>query len=285
MYLHKAKPFMSIDEQIDILRTRGLVIKNIDYAHKVLGTVNYYRLSAYTLSYKTGDSYYDDVTIENIYSLYSFDRRLRLLLLEVLEPIEIAFRQHIAYYHTLKYGPMGYTIAKNFNNLNYHKDFMDALHREINRSKEIFISDHKAKGKEMPFWVAIEILPFGVLSKLYKNLKLPEQKKIASEYGVPFDYISSWLYSLSTIRNICAHYGRLYNRKLSACPKLIKQSTYKIKKDYLFARFKPINILSQRDNWEGFSFKLKELIKEYQEEIKLDLLGFPNDWENILDKW
>lgn len=280
------KPFKTIKEQIDLLKSRGLIIDDEVFAEYILTNINYYRFSAYTLSYKSGDKFYSGITFENIYSLYLFDKKLRLLLLEVLENIEIAFRTHIAYFHASTYGELGYKNPDNFKELMIYNKFIATLKAEIGQSKEIFIRDHKERNKEIPFWVAIEVLTFGSISKLFNNLLIPEKKEISKIYKRPYSYISSWLYSLSSLRNICAHYGRIYNRKLPIRPKIFKTDMDKFKIDtevnYLYTYIILIKALVDDKVWRPFCIDLENLIDAYDNEIKLKYIGFPDNWNELL---
>lgn len=209
----KLKDPTTYNQQVDLLRTRGLTISDTSAAITILKHVNYYRLSAYTLTLKKDDQFYDGTTIDTVYNLYEFDRKLRNLLMGALEGIEVAFRTHIAYVLAHKYGSSGYLNSNNFSNAQYHHQFISTLTKEIGRADELFVKHHKEKyANQFPIWVATELLSFGALSKLFNNLKNEDKQQISKEYyGIPHPYISSWLRVLTIARNICAHYGRIYN--------------------------------------------------------------------------
>ena len=139
------KEAKSFKEQIEILKSRNIIIENDDFAISILKRVNYYRLSAYMLTHKNTDGNYNNISIEEVYDLYLFDKRLRNLILLMLENIEIAFRTHIAYLIAHKYGALGYKEPNNFRNASYHKGMIDTFNYEIDRSDEIFVSHHKSE--------------------------------------------------------------------------------------------------------------------------------------------
>ena len=172
-------------------------------------------------------------------SLYEFDQKLRLLLLGVLETIEIAFRTHISYEIAHKFGPLGYKNKENFINEKFHKESLDELESLINKSRkgELFIQHHfKKYDGVIPIWAVIEVTSFGYLSKLYRNLNEDVKKHIAKVYyNVPYYFIESWLQTLSNVRNVCAHYGRLYNKKLTFKPRLFKEDSKKFDNQFIFA--------------------------------------------------
>lgn len=273
-------------EQVELLKSKNLIIENKEKAICILQKVNYYRLSTYMLTYKTKDRFHDGVSIRDVYSLYQFDKELRNLILPMLENIEIAFRAHIAYLIAHKYGALGYKDYRNFKNKNYHKSMLKNFKKEINRSDEIFVGHYKwYYGGVFPIWVVIEVTSFGVLSKMYNNLKDEDKDKIANKYyNAKGEFVRTWLHSLSTLRNICAHYGRLYNRKLRVTPKLFKADKKKgIKNNTVFANLFIIGRLSlDKDEWGHFVTKLEALIEHYNNVVDLKCLGFPENWQDIL---
>ena len=116
--------------------------------------------------------------------------------------------------------------ADNFVNPEYHKTFLDDIEEEIRRNaKAPFVKNfhENYEGGNLPIYALVEVFSFGTLSKFYKNMKNPDKKAIAKSFGVGYTYFESWLESISYVRNICAHYGRLYNAKLSKTPILYKE--------------------------------------------------------------
>lgn len=274
-------------EQVELLRGRGLIISDYEDAIKILKQVNYYRLSAYMLSLKKNDQFVAGTTINNIYNLYEFDRKLRNLLMGALEIIEIAFRTHISYVLAHNYGALGYINAGNFYNPMYHQKFIEQLNRDLSRVDELFVGHHNNKyGGQFPIWVAVEVMSFSTLSKLYSNLKNDDKRYIAKEYyGLPHVYISSWLRVLTVVRNICAHYGRLYGRKFSTAPRLdTKDGMLGLDDNRIFATVFVMAKLYRDDNaWGGFVTNLQALLEQYSE-VDYDLIGFRDHWDTLLQR-
>lgn len=271
-------------EQMEILKERNLIIEDGDLAVKVLGQINYYRFSAYTLTLKERDCFHENITFNHVYSLYEFDRKLRLLLLAQLEALEVSFRTKTSYHLAHEYGAIGYLDIKNYKNPTYFKSMVHQLEKEIERSKEIFISHHKSKYEGVfPIWVAIEVTSFSLLSKMYSNLNDSDQSSIAKIYSFNRFYIKNWLYALSTLRNICAHYGRLYNRYLPIHFKLSKGDRKKrIQGNTVFAAVYVMGkICPDEQSWSSFITELAALIEEY-DKVNLEEIGFPEKWEQIL---
>jgi len=272
-------------EQVEILKSRDLIIENEETAKDILSRVNYYRFSAYTLSHKTNDLFNNKITFNQIYQLYIFDKKLRNLTLGLLETIEILFRTRIAYYIAHEYGALGYKDENNFQNVNRHRIMMEKIRSAIGKSDEIFVKHHKSHyNDEFPIWVVIEVFSFGMLSTLFSNLKDTGRNKIANNnFGIPPWYIKSWLHSLSFLRNICAHYGRIYDKPLIIKPLISKKDRESgVNHKYIFgAIFVAGKLMKDEDEWSSYKLNLTALIEQY-EMIDLELIGFPPNWENLL---
>lgn len=253
-----------------------------------LERVNYYRFSAYGLTLRKKDgtgAFKNDATFEQMKMIYEFDRKLREILIYYLESVEIEFRTKIAYYHAHDFGALGYKDSGNFNNSKFHAKFLEDLQKGIDRSeKELFVIHHKAKYNGVfPFWVAIEVMSFGELSKLFRNLLRQSKMKVIKDFNVSPNKASSWLHTLSYIRNVCAHYGRLYGKDLIIKPQLNAGVT---KGFFDNGRvFSAVFVLSKflhQDDYIKLASSLRLIIEEYSDYINLKEIGFPKEWENVL---
>jgi abortive infection bacteriophage resistance protein len=229
------KPAYSISDRITLLKHRGLLFRDEKAAARFLKNTGYYRLkgywwnmqSDYTLHTFNPGIYFEDVT-----DRYHFDRRLRLILFDAVERIEIALRTKMIYHLSIAYGGLWYLDSSLFENATVrtkgiiktvHQNTIDELQKEFNRSREIFIKDHRSRYPNQPAdaWKTLEVASLGTLSKLYKNLKhqLPEKAAIANEMGLNFhNELSGWLEAISSVRNIIAHHSRLWNMNMSKKP-------------------------------------------------------------------
>lgn len=143
----------TFEEQLYIMKSRGLIIEDEDIAIRALQRINYYRLSAYGLSLKKNDQFFQGVTFSKIHSLYEFDHQFRYLIMDMTEQVEIAFRTHISYHIAHTYGMLGHLESDNFANEVYHSHFVAELDKEIRRSQETFIKHHFEKyGGQIPIW-------------------------------------------------------------------------------------------------------------------------------------
>lgn len=217
----------TFSEQVELLKKKNLEVEDSEFAEETLKRINYYRLSAYMLTLKKDNEFIEGTTFNQLVAIYEVDCKLRHLLMGALENIEIAFRTHMTYLIAHKYGTLGFENKENFLDETRHAEFFTELNKAfaIRRTGELFIEHHyrKYSGK-FPVWVAMEVTSFGTLSKLYKNLKEEDKKEIAKTYyNLPYTYVESWLRTLSNVRNVCAHFGRIYNKNLTFRPALFKK--------------------------------------------------------------
>ena len=214
-----AKPPLSLPQQIDLLTSRGLAVKSQPKADAFLSQVNYYRFSAYCLPFESArHQFKKGVTFEEIRELYEFDRRLRFLIDEALEIIEIAMRSVVAYQLSHKYGPFVHEDSSKFYARFDHAVWIAKVHEETERSTETFITHYRNKYEgfpAMPIWMVVETMSFGGLSKLINNLLRVDQIEIAKKFGLHSTVLTSWLHTFTYVRNICAHHSRLWNRELA----------------------------------------------------------------------
>lgn len=284
------KPPTTFKDQLTILKNRNLAIGDDNFALSVLMSVNYYRFTGYLLPFKNPDNTYaNGATFEHVFNIYEFDRKLRNLLIGMLESIEIRLRTQISYYFAHEYTALGYLQAEHFRNENVHKKFLESLSislKEAHKNREMFAVHHFEKYQgAFPIWVAVEVMSFGNLSKFYMNMRGPDRSAIAKKvYGIPHEHLGSWMECLVYVRNMCAHYTRLYDKELKIKPLLFSDSG--VSNDRLFAAifickrlFEPIS------EWNNtFLLNLQSLIDQYEDDIDISRLGFHGDWMDILKK-
>lgn len=227
--MNYSKQSLSIPQQITLLKKRGLAFKDEQKAAHYLSNISYYRLRAYTYSFQDNSRadhpFIKAVTFEEIIDLYVFDRKLRLLVFDALEKIEIALRTKIIYQFALNHGSHWYENVSLYRNQQRFIYDMNKLYEEVGRSSETFIKHYKNKYTQPvnpPAWMSLEVSSMGLLSKLFENLKMsPEKKQIAREFGLAHPIVlESWMHAFAQLRNICAHHGRLWNRRLTTTPQL-----------------------------------------------------------------
>lgn len=286
----KIKPPTTFKEQVELYKGRNLHVEDSEYAENILQRVNYYRLTAYGLTLKdplNKDQYMDGASFNKMLALYEFDRRLRLLLLGALETIEISFRTHISYETAHKIGPTGYRNKEHFLNETFHQSSLTELNSLVDKSRkgELFVEHHfKKYDGVFPIWAVIEVTSFGYISKFYRNLNEVIKGHIAKTYyNVPYKYLEGWLNTLSNVRNVCAHYGRLYNKPLTFKPRLFKEESKHFSNQYIYAAIYIIERLLDKREGNRFITDLVALITEYEENIDFIHIGFPSGWKELLE--
>lgn len=291
-----SKPALTIPEQIKKLQNRGLIINDIPLAEHYLINVGYYRLSGYWLSMqsdKVNHIFKPYSTFENVVSIYQFDRELRLLLFDIIERIEVALRTKMVYYLSHELNPWWFEDSHNFKNPVAHNDTLISIDRELSQTKEEFIKQHYLKyvndTRRPPAWKTLNIASFGTISKLYGNLsdRIQSKDTIASEFGtVNKSFLPSWLQSISQIRNICAHHGRIWNKNLPGKPRLLSRPPYKwihyvppvSEQNRLYIHICCMKYMFDLvDTNNQISTRLKDLFRKYPN-IDQTALGFQKDW-------
>lgn len=287
------KPALSFEQQADQLLRRGL---QGDRARliEILSCVSYYRLSAYWHPFKrSDDTFTPGTTLELIWRRYTFDRQLRLLVMDAIERVEIAvLRTLMVEHHARKYGPFGYREAKNFRPEfagAVHQRMVDEIDKATGRSSEIFVKHFRRKYSSepgLPLWIATEVASFGTMFTFYRHLHFLEQKSLAGRLGLAANVLESWLSCLNYIRNVCAHHSRLWNRELAIRPWIPDRrhapewhvpATPDNRR--AFAVLTMLRwLLLQIAPHSRWADRLRELLRNYAD-IPLHLAGFSLGWE------
>lgn len=286
------KEAKTYQEQVDnLINNHGLIISDRNRAIMILSNVSYYRLSAYGIGLKQADNhelYVPGITLDHIYHLYQFDSKLRNILLPLIEAVEISFRTKLAYQLAVTYGAEGYTNAENFkdktdrNGVSLHQNMMEKLAAEIRHQDNLPLVKHHNTQYDghFPIWAASELFSFGMICSLYSICKNTDRKSVSKEYHANPQRLYGWMLALLELRNMCAHYNRIYNMLFKQMPALEAQYA-SVNGNRLFPRLVVLKGLVDNDMWHAFLENLKVLLKEYPE-VNLGFMGFPSDWEEIL---
>lgn len=275
-------------EQLNIPKQRGCFVSDEVFCKQVLESINYYRLTAYFLPFKQADNTYKEGTsFHRVYRIYEFDRKLRGILFTAVEEVEVFLRTKFAHYHSHKYGADGYMKNDNFSKKHDQKKFHENIQREIaTNSKVLFVKHHieKYEGR-FPLWVIVELFTFGMLSRFFSDMKLTDQKELAkSLYNTTPKNINSWLRCCTDLRNICAHYGRLYYRLFAAIPAGL-QIPEDSKRRLWGCIFSLQSLYPNPPKWNSEVVpSLTALFEEYRGDILLRHIGFPDNWIEKLQK-
>lgn len=318
MSLYK-KPHLTFEHQLELLKSRGLEVTNDSVALEYLRRLGYYRLSGYwypcrklllfserqlkPIRPQRADEFMAGARFQDAVDLYVFDKKLRLLILDAIERVEVAFRVDIAYLLGER-DPFAYTkpdlLHGNFTKkidpktgrIRY-EDWIAKHEQLIHRSKEDFVEHYKAKYQlPLPIWVAIELWDFGLLSVFYQGMAVNDKAVIANKYNISdWQIMESWLRTLNYVRNVVAHHSRLWNRNLIDQPKLAKNGEMPAFDQFIgnihmtsrvyvvmciLAHF--MRVICPRSTWH---MRVVELMGSFPKSDHLDIqdMGFPKDWE------
>lgn len=217
------KEFKTVDEQIILLKNKKLNIKNEKNAREILLHNNYYYLvngykELFLDKSKKTEVFLKKATLEEIYALYEFDRKIRITFLEYILLIERKIDTYISYEFSKKYGHKNYLIPKNFNDINKNKKLINKFINDINleishqyKNANKMIQHYLNIYKYIPLWVLVRILSFGKISKFYSLMKQKEQNDISRKFNITSEVLKVYLINLGNIRNVCAHDEKLYD--------------------------------------------------------------------------
>jgi len=276
-------------EQMEKLKSRGCVIDDERLCLETLKSVNYYRLTAYFLPFlQDNKTYSKDLHFSRVYRIYEFDRKLRSILFSALEEVETYLRSRFSYFHAHTYGAVGYLDAKNYSGKHDHEKFQKNLNREIDHNSQVLFVRHHLENRDgvFPIWVIIELFSFGMLSYFFNDLSTQDQKRLASDlYGTSPQNIKSWLRCCTDLRNICAHYGRLYYRVFPALPAGMKEMPDRAKRRLWGAVMALRSLYPYKEKWNADIVPAFEsLFHLYHRDIDLYHIAFPKDWQQQILK-
>lgn len=324
------KEWLSVEDQVKKLASRGLQVRDMGQGAQLLCAVGYYRLTGYLYPFRESELYTDDdgrtrvrvlgnyrdgTSLEDAADLIDFDRRLRMLILDGIERIEVSLRMQIGY--TLgrrsafaHVDPDTFTPAftarevdpeTNQTLLSDHEQWIARIQKRQDDSDEAFVVHSREKyDNQMPIWALTEIMEMGPLGRLYNGLTNVTATEIATAYGVPTKRVmSSWIASLNYVRNVAAHHARIFNRKLVIAPKrpgkgqiaLLGHLRDEESPKQIFGLYNGLAVMAYllrsiepADN--GWAVRLAGLISSFPEteHVTKKSMGVPDNW-STLELW
>ncbi len=292
-----SKPPLKVLDQMHLLKERGMQFADDTRAERVLHNINYYRLRAYWLPFEAFDAakpvdtehaFKAGTDFDTVVSSYVFDRKLRILLLEAIERVEIAMRTHWAQVLAEKYGAHAYLQTGLFHNPSMYSQCLKSLDEELERSKETFVKHYRDKYDQPsrpPIWAICELLTLGQLSKWLGNVKLRNDRQaMAYRLGLDEVVVCAFAHHLTHVRNLCAHHCRVWNRKLTFTMTLPKRpselaaqfNTLEDRRIYntLVMLAWCIKTISPDTTWPA---RVRTLLSE-RTTIEVSAMGAPADW-------
>jgi len=305
------KVFKTLDEQIEIMKSKNLVIDDIDYTKRVILRENYFFLMGYRHLFLNVDDrkhFKNGTNFRELYSLFYFDRQLRNIIFKNVLIIENNCKSIFAYVLSQKYGYKedDYLKPENYNRSPDRVKQVNDLLRKMRRQIRVNGAQHEATKHYItnygyiPLWIVVKVLSFGITSELYTILKKTDQIEIAKYFNVDVDLLISFLPVLSNYRNLCAHEDILYDHHTQ---KVIPDNMYHsrlnipfIDGEYIYGKgdlFSVVLIFKYLLSPDDFRLFMKELTYEVDSlsgklktigiDTVLDRMGFPTNYTDILD--
>ena len=303
----REKQFKNLDEQVDILKHKGLIINDTKYTKEVLLRENYFFLMGYRhLFTKKDKTFKEGTTFEELYSLFIFDRHLRNILFKYLLVIENNLKSIFSYQLSKKYGykEKDYLKNTNFTTVAEKQAQLNDLLRKMKRQIRVNGSQHSATQHYIsnygyvPLWILVKVLSFGIVGEMYAILKIEDQKEIANIYDIDYETLMVYLPILSNYRNLCAHEDILYENKTQKeiddtiyhkLLKIEKVEDYYIQgKNDLFALVIILKQLLSSEEFKNMILEINNVIETLNYNLNtikiedvLNKMGFPRNWKDI----
>ena len=313
----------TLEEQLELLSKRGMSLDK-PLALQWLSNVSYYRLSGYWYPYRVRaengdqknpvrlDDFVDGTSFCEVASLYEFDRKLRTLVYDGIERIEVALRTRVGEWIT-QHDALAYREPSLFREGFDHVAWLARVYSRVARAKSRKSSNkairhYENKYGNYPFWVVAEVLDFSDISRLFSGLPVDVQHSISADFGFRVavdkltpkqkksyydqDPLARWCEQLTVVRNVCAHHARLFNRHFTpastnafrtipALASLPCEQSDKLYGALLIMAFM-LRTISPGTTWP---MKLIDLIRKDFNTLDLrsiSEMGFPNNWEASL---
>lgn len=305
------KVFKTLDEQIEILKNKGLIINDIEKTKEILLRENYFFISGYRyifMSSSKDKTFMLGTTFEELYAFFVFDRFVRNIIFKHILVVENNLKSIFSYQLSKQYGIREKEYLKESN---FTRDISKGrqVYDVINKMKRQIRVNGKQHGATMhyihnygyiPLWVLVKVLSFGIISELYAILKVEDQLAIADFYNIDIDNLGIFLPILSNYRNVCAHEDILFD---SRTQRSILDNKYHLAlniplmdDEYIYGKndlFSLVIIFKYMLRAEEF----RDLVKEIDYEINvldgkvstvpvdtiLKRIGFPSNWHDIID--
>jgi abortive infection bacteriophage resistance protein len=290
---HYNKTYQAPGQLLALLKSRGLSINNSTRAEECLRRIGYYRFSGYLYPLltipKDRHIFKNGASFEQALNMYLFDSQLRTLVFSQIEKVEVAVRSAIVNITSRETGnPFWITEPLCFYDNNVFLKAKQYIDDELSKSKEDFIQHFRSSYSDPypPSWMVAEILPFGVLTRIYDNIRSNQiRKQIAKEFSLSVPVFMSWLTIITVCRNNCCHHSRVWNRTFALRALSMRNMTQPwisvpVNQQKFFFSLCIIkyflNIISPKNDMTD---KLKTLLTAFPE-IDTAAMGFPQGWEN-----
>ena len=305
------KEFKTIDQQIEILKNKGLIIGDENKAYDILLKENYFFINGYRHLFMNSPSdktFVSGATFDELYALFQFDRYSRNIFFKNLLIIENRLKSVISYQLSKKYGykEKDYLNYRNFTQNPEKKRKVKDVIEKMKRQIRINTCRHNATMHYLnnygyiPWWILVKVLSFGMVCELFTILKDEDKLEIASIFNISVEYLEDFLPILSNYRNLCAHEDIVFDHKTE---RVIPDTEYhkklnifKMDDEYIYGKndiFSVIIIFKFMLEDDEFRLMIKEFEYEFAKldaevdsipsEKILDTMGIPKNYMNIID--
>lgn len=292
------KQILTITQQVQSYINAGMTITSRGDVEKALKSIGFYRLRGYSfhLYDNSTKKYVPGTKFEDILKLYQFDQKLSDLIFSMISKIEVALRVRLVESLLVHGDALILQDSSFFKEKKLYWQNMSAIASEIARSNDVFIKHNFDNHEgEVPVWAAVEVLSFGTLSKIIKNLKtgtgsaysiLAANYQYTSKKGnlvkLSQKMFASWVQGISVLRNMCAHNSRIYNRTIHTTPEILDADkvTPLPAHNGLYQILLAMKYLRSSDGeWSLFADGLDKLIQDNSRVISLAAMNLPTDWK------
>ncbi len=309
--MSKVKQFKTIDEQVEILKDKGLTIPDEEKAKKILLRENYFFINGYRQVFLKGNNekrFKEGSTFDELYALFMFDRNIRNVMFKHLLIVENNLKSIFSYHLSSKYGykEKEYLKLSNFTtDITKHRQVADVINKmkrqiRVNAKQHTATLHYLTNYGYIPMWILVKVLSFGIISELYMILKYEDKKAIANYYNIDVEDLSIFLPIMSNYRNLCAHEDILYDYKTQ---RSIPNNKYheqlgilKDNEEYIYGRNDLYSLvimfkyMLSKDDFRLLIYELGyeiDLLTGKLESIGinkiLNKIGFPENWRDILE--
>lgn len=294
------KDYKTVNQQLKILRLRGLIVPRDGSPKRFLEQENYYNVINGYKDLFLDKTYEEETYIQGAHfnelkSLFMFDRELRITFLKYILILENSFKTVLAHEFTKKYPEINSHLE--------FKNYIDNAPKQVLQQISILTNTIQHKVEEdgaikhyiethsyVPLWVLVNYLTIGNISNLYKIFKAEDKNIIARFYSqnlsrqyplkkqviITSDMVQSALKIINLIRNKCAHDERLYNTNFKNTKVSEVTRFYDIKKydnSRIVACIFYFKIFLNKQHFKDFYFELMQCFNKYSKDfycIKFD---------------
>jgi len=305
------KEFKTIDQQIDILKKKGLIIDDYDTCYNILLKENYFFINGYRhifMNSPTDRTFITGATFSELYAVFKFDRYSRNIFFKNLLIIENRLKSVISYQLSKKYGykEKDYLNLRNFTQdpekRRRVKDVIEKMRRQIriNTGRHNATMHYLKNYGYIPLWILVKVLSFGMVCELFSIMTDEDKLEVSSVFHLGIEELESFLPILSNYRNLCAHEDIVFDhkteRKIPDTEYHKKLNIFKMDDEYIYGKddlFAVIIIFKMMLEDSEFRLMLKEFEYELEKldgkvdsipvEKILDTMGVPKNYMEIIN--